>query len=337
MADDLPLYSKERKVLLGTQQTNRFDLGVFCGEKERTVKVATDKCYQVDDPDLFKTLIQKPVVAWPTIALLITAYAIFGASTFAFVTGAFPLLWAILFNALASYLAFTVAHDATHSAVSSNRNLNDWAGRASIILLEPGPFFSLFRFIHMQHHRHTNDESKDPDAYCGTGPKWLLPFKWLTLDYAYFKHYLKRDLFGKRPKSERREFFISMLLAASSITAVTLVGWLKYYLLLFFLPTRIAKLIIALAFDFLPHYPHEATAKEDPYKSTSNRVGMEWLLTPLFVFQNYHLVHHLYPTVPFFRYIKVWNARKSYHEAKNPSTVHAFGLNPAGSPRRSNR
>ena len=80
--------------------------------------------------------------------------------------------------------------------------------------------------------------------------------------------------------------------------------------------------------DFLPHFPHETLAKDDRYQSTSNRVGMEWLLTPLFVYQNYHLVHHLYPTVPFYRTIKVWNAQKTFHEAQNPATVDAFGLKP---------
>ncbi len=25
---------------------------------------------------------------------------------------------------------------------------------------------------------------------------------------------------------------------------------------------------------------------------------------------NYHLVHHLYPTVPFYRYRRLWNARE---------------------------
>ena len=30
---------------------------------------------------------------------------------------------------------------------------------------------------------------------------------------------------------------------------------------------------------------------------------MEWLLTPLMLSQNYHLVHHLHPSVPFYRYV----------------------------------
>lgn len=283
---------------------------------------------QVDNPMLFKKLIQKPRIAWPTVMLLITAFAIFGVSTYAYFKGVLPLAWAILMNAIASYMAFPVAHDATHSAVFTDRRANDWAGRVAMLLLEPGPFFPVFRFIHMKHHRFTNHSEKDPDVYCGTGPAWLLPFKWLTLDYIYFKTYLAADVFKKRPKSERREFCLGVLFAVTVITVFTAAGWLQYYLLLFFIPTRISKFFIIIAFDFLPHYPHEAYAKEEPYRCTSNRVGLEWLLTPLFFYQNYHLVHHLYPAVPFYRYLKVWNARKKYHEAQNPAIVDTFSLRP---------
>jgi fatty acid desaturase len=254
-----------------------------------------------DNPELFKTLLQKPDFAWPTLTLLICAYVAFGLSTFAYFQGLLPLVWVMAINSVASYMAFTVAHEATHCSVSSNRKLNDWAGRTAILLLEPGPFFPVFRFIHMKHHRFTNDPEKDPDAYCGKGPSWLLPVKWLTVDIVYFKHYLNPEIFRKRPKSERREFYYAFFFTVFVIAAFTFAGWLRYYLLIFFLPTRIAKFIIVLAFDFLPHHPHEVSAKDDPYRSTSNRVGFEWLLTPLFIYQNYHLVHHLYPAVPFYR------------------------------------
>ena len=283
---------------------------------------------QADDPELFKKLIRKPQVAWPTVILLFAAFTLFGVSTYAYVGGKLPLFWAMLLNTIASYMAFPVAHDATHSSVFSNRKVNDWAGRFAMLLLEPGPFFQVFRLIHMQHHRFTNDKDKDPDAYTGIGPAWVLPFRWLTLDYIYFKIYLSAEVFKKRPKREQREFYLAVLFFVTVITVVTLAGWLKLYLLLFFIPTRIAKYVIIVAFDFLPHYPHEVTAKEDPYRATSNRVGLEWLLTPLLIYQNYHLVHHLYPAIPFYRYLKIWNAKKQFHESQDPAIVNTFSLRP---------
>ena len=283
---------------------------------------------RTDDLERFKVLVQRPRVAWPTLALLVAAITLFSAATAAHLLGHLPLGWAITCNAVASYMAFTVAHEATHSSISTNRRLNDWAGRLAILLLEPGPFFPVFRFIHMRHHRHTNHPEKDPDAYCGRGPRWLLPLRWLTLDGIYFKHYLAPATFRKRPPSERREFYIAVLFTVTVVTAFAVNGWLMAYLLLFFIPSRIAKFGIVLAFDFLPHHPHEVTAKADPYRATSNRVGLERLLTPLLIYQNYHLVHHLYPAVPFYRMLRIWDARRGHHEAQDPARVKAFRLRP---------
>ena len=287
-----------------------------------------DIAYQADDLMLFKTLMKSPKVAWPTVMLLVISLSIFSVSTCAYMAGVLVLPWAVMLNAIASYMAFTVAHEATHSSVCSNRKFNDWAGRISILLLEPGPFFLMFRYVHMQHHRFTNDEVKDVDVYAGTGPRWLLPFKWLTVDVAYFKYYLKSEVFMKRPKSERREFYLAAMFAFTVVVGFTFAGWLEYYLLLFFIPSRIAKLFITITFDFLPHYPHDAHAKDEPFRCTSNRVGMEWLLTPILLYQNYHLVHHLYPRLPFYRYLKVWNARRHYHEDQNPALTAPFSLGP---------
>lgn len=283
---------------------------------------------QADDQALFETLTRRPDIAWPTVLLLVAAYAMFGLSTYAYVQGLLPLFWAIVLNTMAAYMSFTPAHDASHNAVSTNRQLNEWVGRIATALQSPVPFFRTFRYIHMQHHRFTNDSAKDPDAYVGTGPRWLLPFKWATLDLGYFRYYLRPSVFTRRPESERRELYWALLFGVAVIAAVTYAGWLEYYLLLFLLPTRIMAVFLALAFDFLPHYPHQAQATDEPFRATSNRVGMEWLLTPVLLYQNYHLVHHLYPTVPFYRCIKVWNARKSYHESQNPAIVEPFSLSP---------
>ena len=281
---------------------------------------------QADDLVLFKTLMKKPTVAWPTIMVLVASCIIFSLSTAAYIEGALPLSWAILFNTIAAYMSFTPAHEASHGSVSANRALNDWVGRLATVLQSPVPFFRAFRYIHMQHHRFTNDKTKDPDLYVGSGPGWLLPLKWTTLDINYLYRYLNPSVFMKRPKSERREMLLALLFAAVVLTVISANGWLNYYLWLFLIPGRITAIFLAITFDFLPHYPHQAQAKDQPFQCTSNRVGMEWLLTPVLLFQNYHLVHHLYPSVPFYRLLKIWYARKHYHQSQNPATTDAFSL-----------
>lgn len=281
--------------------------------------------HATDNEALFKHLSRRPKIAWPTLLLLVAVFALFAASVALYFAAMIGLGTAITLNAIAAYLSFTVAHDASHNAVSTIRPLNDWSGRIATILLSPVPFFRMFRYIHMQHHRFANEE-KDPDLYCGSGSKWLLPFKWATLDLHYFVCYLKPELFRSRPKTERREFYWACLWAVGSASLFVLAGYGMEYLLLFIVPTRIAVIILAFAFDFLPHYPHTTKGSESPYQATANRVGFEWLLTPILLSQNYHLVHHLYPTLPFYRYLRVWHARKQFHLSHNPAQVSAFGL-----------
>jgi fatty acid desaturase len=96
--------------------------------------------------------------------------------------------------------------------------------------------------------------------------------------------------------------------------------------MLWLLPTRISSALFVIMFVFLPHAPFFATAKEDEYQASNIRVGWEWLLTPLMAYQNFHLAHHLYPRVPFYRLSMVWHSRLGHHLANDPFFVKAFSV-----------
>jgi fatty acid desaturase len=182
----------------------------------------------------------------------------------------------------------------------------------------------VFRFIHMQHHRFTNHEDgSDPDHYTQGGPALLLPLRWLTVDLHYVGFYLRR--IGARPASEKRETLISFLLVAGVLVALALTGHAFEVLVLYLVPGRIAVLILAWSFDWLPHHGLHDTPKTDRYRSTRNIVGAERLLTPLMLYQNYHLVHHLHPVIPFYRYIAVWRRNEDAYLDQDPALVSPLG------------
>lgn len=262
-----------------------------------------------DQPEVFKQLSQRPTVAWPTLILWLFAALLWVGSTWAAVQGELAYGWALLINAWATFLAFTVLHDAAHRAMSTKQWLNATMGQLSVIFLTPAPAFTFFRFVHMQHHRFTNEGGdKDPDYWVSQGPKWLLPIKWPFLDLYYYVWYIPRVM--QRTSKERKEFVITITFLVLVLGGLVAMGWFDEFLLYHFLPARIAAFFLAFAFDFLPHHPHQVTGKAAPYQATNVRTGMEWLLTPVLLYQNYHLVHHLHPLVPFYRYIKVWRARQ---------------------------
>ena len=277
------------------------------------------------NPDIdFDKLARRPDIAWPTLALFAIALLFWVSSTASAIAGLIPAGLAIAINAVAAFWMFTVFHDASHNALGRNQKLNDGIGRLAILFLSPLPIFRAFRFIHMQHHRFANEgRDKDPDGWCGGGRWWTLPFRWATLDLYYYWFYLPR-LKG-RPAGERRETLLSIVFGISVMTVLIAAGLGMELLLYWLIPARLAIFWLALAFDYLPHHPHGVAERDNPWKATSNRVGMEWLLTPLLLYQNYHLVHHLYPRAPFYRYIRLWRAREPEHLSNSPYLITPSG------------
>jgi fatty acid desaturase len=88
---------------------------------------------------------------------------------------------------------------------------------------------------------------------------------------------------------------------------------------IFLLPIRLAVGWLGFAFDYLPHNGLRHTPSEDRFKTTRNRIGLERLLSPLLLYQNYHLVHHLHPTIPFHRYLVVWRRTEDQYLVAEPA------------------
>ena len=101
-------------------------------------------------------------------------------------------------------MLFTVSHEASHHSASSGDRLNTWMGRIATPLFAPHAGFSAWRFVHMQHHRFTNEsDGRDPDDYTNRGPRWLAPLRWLTVDLWYIVFYVPK--LRSRPRAEKIE------------------------------------------------------------------------------------------------------------------------------------
>ena len=84
---------------------------------------------------------------------------------------------------------------------------------------------------------------------------------------------------------------------------------------------RIFLILLAFSFDWLPHQPYAALQSEDRFRAT--HVISLPVLTPLWLWQNYHLIHHLYPAVPCYRYAQVWEDEKTALLAKGARDLWA--------------
>jgi fatty acid desaturase len=170
---------------------------------------------------------------------------------------------------------------------------------------------------------HTNeDDGSDPDHWTNIGPAWSTPLRWATVDLAYVPFYLRRV--AARPRREQIECALTALLLILAGVVLTLSGHLVDVLVYYILPTRLAVWFLGYAFDWLPHHGLEELTT-DRYRATRNRIGRERLLTPLLLYQNYHLVHHLHPRIPFYRYIAAWRRDEDAYLTHDPALATPLG------------
>ena len=266
-----------------------------------------------------------PPLAWPTVLILVVAFATVLASWALVLMDAWPLWAGMLANALAGYALFTPAHEAIHRAAAGSERANDFILAAATFFAVPFGKGKLFRLLHMRHHRYTNEE-RDPDHWMASSLK-TLPL-WGIWPFIYLYKYLRDP--SLLPGVKRAEIWRELAVAAVIFGA--LIAWDPYLMLMMWLiPTYASFFLMCLVFMVLPHYPHTGRQDTDPNTTSLMRMGQEWWLTPVLMYQNYHLVHHLYPTIPFYRYGRAWKAREAHHRAHSSSViVGPFDLGPRG-------
>lgn len=249
-----------------------------------------------------------PLIAVPTVALFLGGLAVFAVSAAAAVNGWAPAWAVIAVSAAVSYVMFTVVHESIHRSISSVSWVNALLGRLAWLFVSPAFSLPSFAFIHQRHHRYTNDPAMDPDAFATPASGWQLPFRWAFADMFYAIYYLRhwRSRPARELAREVAETAAMFSLCAAALAAAGVSGDLWTVAVVAVVPQRLAMFILAWSFDWLPHHGLRATPASDRYRTARIRVGMEWLLTPLLLSQNYHAVHHLRPEVPWYRYLPEW-------------------------------
>lgn len=273
----------------------------------------------------FRELKRTPSISWPALGLFLLGITILVVATRMAAAGTLPLWAAMLINGVGLYLLFSTMHEALHRNVSANSSLNEALGRVSLFLLIPAAPIEIARWAHFRHHRFTSG-GQDPDNFIHHATWWQAPLRWSNFDLYYLYIFLRDG--GEERRRRAPGLIAAAVVFAVVVITMTYIGYGTEVLFLWILASRIGLALVAVVFVFLPHYPAKITAKENEYQATTVRKGCEWLLTPLFVYQNYHLIHHLYPTMPFYNYIKVWHLKYDELIAENPAIQKGFGLMP---------
>lgn len=236
-------------------------------------------------------------VAWPTLLFSVTVLVAWVAVAVLAWRGI--LGWAITFalQTLLAYLAFTPMHEAAHGNIAGRskqlkgvERLLGWL--SGLPLVAPYP---AFRKLHLEHHGHTNDEEKDPDFWVADASRWRVLLRCITL----LPHYYWRIFVSavRSPASRDVATLAALFVYAASAVGLSVAGHGAWVLAAWIGPALLAATFLAFAFDWLPHQPHD-----DRSRYRNSRILLFPGLGVLLTNQNLHLIHHLYPRIPFYRY-----------------------------------
>lgn len=254
-------------------------------------------------------------VTLPTLGLLILSWTMFAISTFLGVQEVLSLWVSVLINSLAAYLAYSAVHEASHYLLSNKKWLNDFFGHVAMLLLTPTLGFLLYRAVHFCHHQHTNQSQKtDPDLWLSQGIMLVKLAKWSIMDLYYFHFYLSN--LGFRTAKTIFLPLLAILSTAGFLSLVHVYQLWSVFILYIVLPTRLTNIFLSWTFAYLPHAPHHTSDENDPFVTTNtNLIDKPWL-NLILLGHNHHLVHHLNPTIPFFRYAKSWQLMRAIKHPK---------------------
>ena len=227
--------------------------------------------------------------------MFFAAVAMAVTSVFGYWQWDFPKWSCFTLNVLALHLVGTVIHDASHNVAHRNPIINSALGHGSALML--GFAFPVFTRVHMQHHANVNDPENDPDHFVSTGgPLWMIAARFFYHEIFFFRRRLWR-------KYELLEWFLSRAVVGTVVYLAIQYDFLGFIFNYWFSPALVVGIALGLFFDYLPHRPFQ---ERDRWNNA--RVYPSPVLNLMIMGQNYHLIHHLWPSIPWYHYQTAYRA-----------------------------
>lgn len=243
-------------------------------------------------------------LAWLTMALTVFTLVGMVVLLWLFVSRDLSLWVSIPIYGALTYMSYTPLHEAVHNNIHGRHEHLKWMNDAcgylmAALIMVP---YSTHKVEHFTHHRYTNNPDKDPDyvvsnmrhgfgSFLASG----FHFLWVQITFLFRDHWKSATVKDK-----------AIYLAEIALT----IGW-RLSLGLWIGTGEAAWLLIvgylagafftAYWFAYRPHHPYTSTAR---YENTNSLIVPRWMkpLEWLWLGQNLHSIHHLFPRVPFYRY-----------------------------------
>lgn len=250
-------------------------------------------------------------VAWFSIFYQILLFVVYFGSIALVVQRIIPFWVGFVTSTICAYYSLGPLHDAMHGNISGQGSslekvplldtIFGWI--SSIPLIMP---FSSYRMMHLKHHAHTNDPDADPDYYLAAESWWKAARNAFLRRLLLITTMIRGGPKAKMPQTKgvRQAKLVMILINYASLLVLFvsfLYGHFIEFLLLWYVPSKIATLFAEILTGYLPHFPFKST---EQFKHS--RIIRFWGSGVLLFGHDHHALHHLFPRVPFFKYREVF-------------------------------
>ncbi len=258
---------------------------------------------------------------WRHLAIAARQFAILGIATWALVRFDNPLIWI----PLALVQGFTVfnftvlLHEVVHHTIFERRHAGVERLLGFLYAIPSGLSASQFTRWHLDHHAELGSEEDDPKRH-HLSPK--VNARWYKLLYCtpalfpiYFRAARRESSTYPEPLQHAiaRERRLSLLFHLAALCLI-------WYAFGFYAALRTSIIpvffIFPIAFTLNRLGQHYDIDPSDPAKWGTLMTG-SWFWDFAFLNSNYHLEHHYFPGVPFYRLPQVQRALVPFYENKN--------------------
>lgn len=269
-------------------------------------------------------------IAWPTVALTAFVLSAFITHLVLYAQGLVPTWAAIVIMASLSYIAYTPLHEAAHRNINGNNAKLTWLNNLCGYLVAPLiaiPYAS-HRLEHFTHHRYTNQPDKDPDFVISGLSNGLIAsiiaiFKFVWIQNAFFALHN----WSSATLKERLVYCLELSFS---------IGWRAAFIIMIDQPD-VAWVVLGgyflggyftgYWFAYRPHLPYKEPKR---YQNTNSLIMPRWVkpFEWIWLGQNLHSIHHLFPRVPFYRYHALHHEIEPIMRAHGTPIIGAFSREP---------
>jgi beta-carotene hydroxylase len=212
-------------------------------------------------------------------------------------SGVIPLWLGCIVATITMSACYLPTHEAQHGNIgrpgSKLRWLNELVGHLSAA---PWLFpYRLHRAIHLKHHANTNDDQKDPDIYIRADNIWQAAYlAWLS-NQPGRSNGIQDGVLDEHP-DKGKLMLEAMVIQTSGWIAIAALCWSGLaleVLMIWWIPRVISRIYTPVTLSWAPHHPMREMGRYRDTRGWKSPVG-----TILSSGMEYHLVHHLFPSIP---------------------------------------